>query len=553
MVKEGIYIKVRSPHMKRISLVLIVLLTSVRIWAVDFIPHSIGVYVTPKGQDFFSQDLGALFANNGISINQAYFQSLQHETEEQELEEMLGNQEELKEVIIKLKEGIRRYLIGLDLAAHKFQIDVKELDLKLDWSRLAISIDRPKFDETQDRQPTLTLNLNVVLDSFQLFIKEITARDLNNPIFGDVGIDQVTLWTQPEEQPLYLNLPIHFYQDGAEGFSVEAGRPDTNLDALYIRSDYKSPMRLPKVEININGHPIVVNQDEVELLFREKKDDIFQTAQRELQVWIDENAAELINTFIKEKVASGLTEATTMLPPGAPNEFVQTFNWGMKIAGVGFQEENVHIGLDAFVTDPLKNSDFRLASSLIAQRTPVLGKSDSAQYDLGLALNMGFVNKIIHLSANRGYFSDVELENGEKIKLTKTPTLQLARAKPVLELEIEYTVTGLQAVFVKNPIRISFDMLVDFVVDKNGQVSLIGNGVDISSVYLDSKYIRAFSGTVRKAAKSKIEEMQGDLRGYVIADSLPLPQALFGLPMVPKKALIEKNGYLLVYLDLLSL
>lgn len=539
--------------MTRIYLVLVVLIASARIWAVDFIPHSIGVYVTPKGQNFFSQDLGVLFANNGISIDQAYFQSLQHETEELELEEMLGSQEELKEVIVKLKEGLRRYLIGLDLAAHKFQIDVKELDLKLDWSRLAVSIEKPKYDETLERQPTLILNLHVVLDSFQLFIKEITARDLNNPIFGDVGINHVTLWTKPEDQPFYLNLPIHFYQNGADDFRVEAGRPDTNLDALYIRSDYVSPMRLPRVEININGNEIVVNQDEVELLFKEKKDAIFQTAQRELQIWIDENAAELINTFIKEKVATGLTEASTMLPPGAPDEFVQTFDWGMKIAGVGFQEDNVHIGLDAFVTDPLKNSDFKLNPSLIAQRTPVLSNGDSSKFDLGLALNMGFVNKIIHLSANRGYFKDVELENGEKIKLTKTPTLQLAQTKPVLKLEIEYTVSGFQAIFVKNPIRISFDMLVDFTVDKNGQVMLVGNGIDISSVFLDSKYIRAFSGTVRKAAKSKIEEMQGDLRGYVIADSLPLPQALFGLPMVPKKALIEKNGYLLVYLDLLNL
>lgn len=537
--------------MKKYILIFFSFILSTGLLAVDFIPHSIGVYVTPKGQDFFSQDLRTLFTNNGISIDQAYFQSIQHVTEEQELEDMLGTQEDLKEVIATLKNGIRRYLIGLDIGAHKFQIDVKELDLKLNWDKVAISIEKPVFNELLGRQPTLTLNLNAELNNFNLFIGEITAKDLNHPIFGEVGIDQVMLWTREDEQPLYINLPIHFFQDEKMGFTVEAGKPDTNLDALYIQSQYKSPMRLPKIEIRINDNPITVNQGEVEVLFNERKDEIFQTAQKELQAWIDDNASDLINTFIKEKVAGGLTETNTMLPPGAPNEFVQTFNWGLKIDGIGFQQNNVHIGLDAFVTDPLKTSDFRLTQNLIASRMPVLQPNVSDKYDLALALNMGFVNKIIHLSANRGYFKNVELEDGEKILLTKTPTLKLAQAKPVLSLEIEYRVTGLSAAFVKNPIRISFDMLVDFVVDKDGQVSLIGNGIDLDSVFLDSKYIRAFAGTVRKSAKSKIEEMQGGLRGYVIADALPIPEALFGLPMIPKKAMIERNGYLLVFLDLM--
>lgn len=537
--------------MKKYILIFFSFLLSASVWAVDFIPHSIGVYVTPKGQEFFSQDLRTLFTNNGISIDQAYFQSLQHTTEEKELEDMLGTQEDLKEVITTLKNGIRRYLVGLDIGAHKFQVDVKELELKLNWDKVAISIEKPVFNEMLERQPTLTLNLNAELNNFQLFIGEITAKDLNHPIFGEVGIDQVLLWTRKDEQPLYLNLPIHFYQDEKLGFSVEAGRPETNLDALYIQSQYKSPMRLPKVELRINDNPITINQAEVEVMFNEKKDEIFRTAQGELQAWIDDNASELINTFIKEKVAGGLTEANTMLPPGAPNEFVQTFNWGLKIDGIGYQQDNVHIGLDAFVTDPLKTSDFRLAPNMIASRLPIIQKSNSDKYDLALALNMGFVNKIIHLSANRGYFKDVALEDGEKILLTKTPVLKLAQAKPVLTLEIEYRVSGFSAAFVKNPIRISFDMLVDFVVDKDGQVSLIGNGIDIDSVFLDSKYIRAFAGTVRKSAKSKIEEMQGGLKGYVIADALPIPEALFGLPMIPKKAMIEKNGYLLVFLDLM--
>jgi hypothetical protein len=519
-----------------------------------FIPHSIGVYFTPQGQDFFAQDLEGLFYNNGISINQAYFGKFQYETQEKYLEEMIPNQHQLANVIRTLREGIARYLVGLELGKHKFQIDFEDLDVAINWRELGIEIIDPQLfdDELESNTPTLTMNLNLEVDRFQLSVGKVRARDINHPIFGEIGLDDLMISMQQNGPALYLNLPVNFYSSEKKGFYVEVGTPDMNLEALNLGMEYRPPMILPSVELNINGHSITVNQDEVELLFNEQKEQIFQTAQRELQIWADENAAAFINQVAMKKIDSGLIETNTMLPPGAPNIFARNFEWGLKVAGIDMFGDHLHIGLDGFVTDPTQSNDFDLDQSLQAQALPHMNSSKLQGRDLALSLNQGFVNKIIKLSSLRGYFSHVELDAGESIKLTKTPVLKLDQKKPALQIEVEYEVEGIQGWFVKNPIRISFDLMVDFVADAQGQISLIGRGVNLDTVFLDSKYIRLFTSKVRAAAKDEIKEMQSDLDGYVIMEGLPLPDALFGIPMIKKNAEIDKNGHLLIYLDFLK-
>ena len=520
----------------------------------QFIPHSIGVYLTPQGQSFFSQDLEGLFYNNGISINQAYFDKFQYETDEEYLEEMMPNQHELADVIRTVREGITRYLTGLQIGKHKFQIDFEELDVSINWSELGIEIVEPQTfnGERNLNVPTLTMNFNLEVDKFRLSVGNIRARDANHPILGEVGFNDVLVWMEQNSPNLSLNLPVHFYSNDKRGFYVEVGTPDMNLEALDLGMEYRAPMVLPSVELNINDHAITVSQDEIELLFNERKDEIFQRAQRELQIWADENASELMNKFVMEKIDGGLIEANTMSPPGAPDEYVKNFEWGLKMAGIDMSGEHLHIGLDGFVKDPNRAGDFQLPPSLNAKALPDLSSPKTQGRDLVLSLNQGFVNKIIKLSSLRGYFSKVDLESGESIAMTKTPVLKLDQAKPAIQIEVEYEIGGIQSIFVKNPMRISFDMMVDFVADENGEISLIGRGVNLDTVYIDSKYIRFFASKVRSAAKDKIKEMQSDLEGYVIMKGLPLPDAIFGIPMIKRDAAIDQNGHLLIYLDFLK-
>lgn len=519
-----------------------------------FIPHSIGVYITPQGQDFFSRDLEELFYSNGISISQAYFEKFQYETDEEYLEEMIPNQHELANVIRSVRDGIARYLVGLEIGKHKFQIDFEELDVAINWSELGVEILEPQVYNTEldPNVPTLTMNLSLEIDRFQLSVGKVRARDANHPIFGEVGLDNVMISMLQNGPPLSFDLPVHFHSSEKRGFYVEVGTPHMNLQELAFGMEYRPPMLLPSVELNVNEHTVTVNQDEVELLFNEQKEQIFRTAQRELQTWADENAAEWMNKLAMEKIDEGLIEANTMQPPGAPNNYVRKFQWGLRVAGIDMAKEHLHIGLDGFVNDPTLSTDFDLPDRLQAKSLPELDPAKAQGRDLALSLNQGFVNKVIQLSSLRGYFSKVDLDNGESIRLTKTPVLKLDQPRPALQIEVEYEVSGLQALFVKNPIRISFDLVVDFVADAKGQISLVGKGVNLDTVYLDSKYIRLFASKVRSAARDKIKEMQSDLEGFVIMDGLPLPDALFGIPMVKRDADIDKNGHLLIYLDFLK-
>src|SRR5690606_14442450 len=112
-------------------------------------------------------------------------------------------------------------------------------------------------------------------------------------------------------------------------------------------------------------------------------------------------------------------------------------------------------------------------------------------------VNEGCINRIVQLSYFRGYFNSFETEDGESYTISSIPEFKLKGAsdtKPAkLGVELEYTVTGVGATLVNNPIRINFDMFLDFPVE-DGKVKIIATEIDMDSVHVDKKYIKRFLG-----------------------------------------------------------
>jgi hypothetical protein len=210
--------------------------------------------------------------------------------------------------------------------------------------------------------------------------------------------------------------------------------------------------------------------------------------------------------------------------------------------------DNISINLSGFARDGVKAENLRLKDIKSARKpfTPNVKRLD--KHDAAISLNQGLINQIIKLSAKRGYFNSIKTGSGAPIKLTKRPMFDLTGKKPKVSVEVEYKVEGFRAAFVKNPIRINLDLLLDFPV-KNGKASIVAKGVDMSSVFLHDKYIRLFAGKVRDGVKSEIKKLQPGLVGYALAESLPLPDTLLGIGLKIKHIDIDKNGHLVVYHD----
>ena len=167
--------------------------------------------------------------------------------------------------------------------------------------------------------------------------------------------------------------------------------------------------------------------------------------------------------------------------------------------------------------------------------------------DFVFSLNEGVLNRVIQLSSLRGYFDSIETDGGETIKLAKIPYLTLKEETGKMGLEIEYKVTGLQALAVKNPIHIEFDLNLAFPIDSEGKATMVVESIDVDSASVDKKYIRFFASKVRKAVKEKLSEVNEDMKGYVLADEIPIPDDLGGIALQKLATEVDNNGHLLIY------
>ena len=146
---------------------------------------------------------------------------------------------------------------------------------------------------------------------------------------------------------------------------------------------------------------------------------------------------------------------------------------------------------------------------------------------------------------------DVEGED-EPIKLSQVPIIKIfeknGKAQAKLDLQIEYKVTGVQSVFVKNPIKIDFDLDLAFKHLADGRVQIVVDGVDMESVNVDKRYIRMFTDKVRNAVKDRFKEV--DLKGMELVDELPIPSSIVGVPLKIVGSNWDKNGYIMMLLDI---
>jgi hypothetical protein len=533
--------------MKKLTLLLILCLSFARgALAGDFIPYSVGVMVSPSGYNGISRNLENLLYLNGISPNSFYLEKVEAKTEEGPLESLVENQPELYDLVKTWREYLQRVLIGIRLDKHQFALEAQNLEANVEWDEFNVNF-LPASRVLGEKAPGVILNLTAQATSLLLGVDKVRGKDLINPYLGEAGFNDIKINMDPATGPLEITAQLHITKDQG-GFNAKVLPLQWNWQDLTLEATYDRPLVFPEVKILINGHAIDVNVAELDNIFREKLPALLAKASEVIEKYVTGDGVQSISRSINEKVGQGLNETNIMEPPGAPNKKVKPFIWGLHLDTLGMKGDNISINLSGFARDGVKAENLRLKDIKSARKpfTPNVKRLD--KHDAAISLNQGLINQIIKLSAKRGYFNSIKTGSGAPIKLTKRPMFDLTGKKPKVSVEVEYKVEGFRAAFVKNPIRINLDLLLDFPV-KNGKASIVAKGVDMSSVFLHDKYIRLFAGKVRDGVKSEIKKLQPGLVGYALAESLPLPDTLLGIGLKIKHIDIDKNGHLVVYHD----
>ncbi|MFX3675728.1 MAG: hypothetical protein ACN6I6_01700 [bacterium] len=518
------------------------------------IPHAIGVYITKNGQEKIFNGLPALMRNNGLSVSQAYFHKQHFEMEEKSLEEMLPSEGALRDAALKIKETLQRFLMGLEFEKHKFAVDIEGIDLNIDWSDVHIEL-----DPLSKMAGKLKLKLVLVTEGMDLNVAKIRASDLGNDFLGEVGVDKFSLYFDQGSKPLRIEVPIEMDNNpGSVGPSLRIGQLKSNIDEIALGANFQGGITLPEIEIRINGRVIRANYSELENMLKQNEEKIVAAIKKSMNSWVTDDAAAMVNEMISGKTKEGLfQEINVMEPAGIPEgQIVAPFQWGIKLKNYNFVNDSLHLTLDGYLKDDAKGST-PFARDLMALQAPVPHRV-SEHHDFVLSVNQGFVNRIVQLSYNRGYFNTFDTEDGETYKIAKVPEFKLKNAdehSPArLGVELEYTVTGVGATLVNNPIRINFDMFLDFPVE-DGQIKIIATEIDMDSVHVDKKYIKRFlglmswSGVVMPQVRKRFKDAQNDVRGMILADEFPIPESMAGIPLNIVEAQVDPNGHLMINID----
>ncbi len=519
--------------------------------AKQLLKNSLGIYVSKRGSEILNKNVGNILFNNGITYDEYYIKEQRIELEEKPFDQ-LSDDPEVQDLFNKTKAYLERFLMGFELADPQFNIDMKDITLTAKWNHFQAL---PSKIEPTEEHPLggVIFQVDVEAQNIRFDLGQLHAHDAKNEFLGEFGMDQ--FWTSMTEEsvPLRVSFPIYVYNKGNGKFSFEVKNPFTNLDQIELDADFKSPLLLPQVEININGRTFGLNQEEVEKSVRDSRETLIRSVRESGQKYVDENLAETLTKVLNEKYNLSGFEMNEMAPPGTEDANAKPFIWGMEIDQVNMIKDNLFLGLNGYVNDPVKPQAPDLAIAQNAQRLPDFKNESYGDYDVALSINRGFFNRIVQLSYNRGYFNTFEVEGeDDPIKLSQVPTIKIfeknGKTEAKLDLQIEYRVTGVQSVFVKNPIRIDFDLDLAFKQLEDGRVQIVVDGVDMDSVNVDKRYIRMFTGKVRSAVKERFKEV--DLKGMELVDELPIPSSIVGVPLKIVGSKWDKNGYIMMLLDI---
>src|SRR5690606_2629843 len=353
------------------------------------------------------------------------------------------------------------------------------------------------LDEQQKQQGKLKLDLVFVAKGIDIGIGKLRAQDLGNDILGQVGLDDFRLFLEDGSVPLRVEVPLELENTFSDkGPSLKIGNIRSNIDEALIMAELNGDIILPQIEIHINGRVIKANYSEIENMLKSNEERIVQSIKTSLHGWLSEDSAEILNGYFVGRNEEGLfRDVNVMSPAGAPvDQIVSPFEWGIKLKKYDFMGDNLHLQLDGYFKDQVKGAT-AFSPNFAAHGEPQV--RNFPNNDFVLSINEGFINRIVQLSYNRGYFNSFYTEDGETYKISKMPHFKLKKtakgSTPRLSVELEYEVTGIGASLVKNPIRINFDMFLAFPVEQ-GKVKIIATEIDMDSVHVDKKYIREFLG-----------------------------------------------------------
>ncbi len=508
------------------------------------INHMVGVYLSKRGLSPIEHNLDQVFELNGFATTDYYLDKYIKRTGRTAFNDLVPDNDKLQKVARSIRYYFRKFFKGLWIrSTHDLEVEVDGLVVTAEWEKFGV---RPSIDSDSD----LLFTVEVVAKNFKVFVDKVTAKDHLHKFIGDVGMDGLYFELDPASDPLTISVPIKIFVQEDGSLKVKVQDTITNILDVDFKSGFRSPMRLPRVQIEINGRKAWLRLKEVERVLKSKMSTIVNGLKENIQKVVDDSAIPELGRVLNQYVGHPYTEVSSMDPVGIPNGSIgRRYLWGLSLQELGLLGENLHVGLKGFVKDPTLINVLPVEDEKMASGVPEKSSFDNVNYDLALSLNQGFINRLLQLGHNRDYFKKITLEGGDNLSLVESPYLIFNKDAGRLTIKTKYTVTGFQKIFIRNPMVIKMDILVHFKINDEGKLQMLVDKIDLDSISIKKKYIRVFRKTVRKKIRKILGKMNRGLKGYILSEELPIPSSIGGVTVKLHKTKLDNNGHLIIFLN----
>jgi hypothetical protein len=531
------------------------------------LPNAVLVHITPRGRELFDKRLSTVLGNLGYNLDEGYFPALTYTFEKPiSIDDYAESNPEVVKMYKMTRDMLTKWLVGFSLNDHRPSIEIGESGYTAKFSRFGLVADEDLMRKIGKTEGAV-LAIEMEVKKLSIATSIITASDINNPVFGKVGFEDVSLDVGDDDIPLKIRLPFYVKGNGRGGLDFEALTVENNIDKFPISLQYKK-LIVPTFAVEVNGKKFLLNNQEFEKLFSDNVPMIISKVRENLGEFATKQLPQMLNEKMKQYLDSQLQTVEDMEAPGQdPGDKRPPLKRGLVLNTINLNK-TLDVALNAYVEDPVNIFSEPIKTNG-SRGLPALNHLPQDQYDIALAVNRSIINRTIQLSYERGNFEKVKQDDGTILALRAAPLLDYVKTPPraVLGPQESWVKMRLSvenrpgSMFLKDKIVVSFDAIAKMrpLRDKGG-MELVLYKIDTDTndpqdrVAMDDRYYSwagsLIKGKVMAEIKDRLRTICADwaTKPTVIGE-LPLPPEIAGLKLDIDKVLVDPTGFVVMYLD----
>lgn len=541
------------------------------------IQNGVRFIVSPNGLSYFKANFGDVLERNKIKYKTGEIENTVFELDNPFSSESLPAtvQERERLTIESISRKIGHYFRGFSLGNPKFKITLAKINYQAVFKTFEIELD-PRGQQNYGVNRGVVAVLRLESSNFCVKAPTIRGIDVRNPrMLGTIGGDglwiahggagcanmrtaeNATQIIRREEstRPLKVEAAMHLDTD-ANGLTIKPLSIKTNLQQTSIMGDFKKGgLLLPRISIMINGTEYPMEASAIEADVRKALPELLSVVAASMKTYAekDEDTKKMIQKELAAFAKEANMEYTIPIPDAPASE--PPLKMALKPIATEFTGGRFQLGFSTDVRDPTLAGGAGMFAATGSASAPSFANAPSRPHDVAIVVHPGILNGVLQRTYDRGFFSELDIGDGEKAKVTKAPVFSFA-ATPTgnlgrLRIAISYEVNGgIEDMFVRRPIPIEFDVLMRLESTNNNSIELVLAGIDTDTVAVTTRDVTLLGMFQRKVKKTVISRLKKKSDEYASSrqtrGAIPAPDEVLGLPLRLVDAKID-NGNIVIY------